>query len=63
VRSIPTAVALEPERDSVPRRSAVALDNLQAIRRSWLDNRITSLNPERMREVEEAAHFALDLSF
>ncbi len=62
VRAIPTAVALEPERDGVPRVSAVSLDNLQAIRRMWLDARITELSGDRMREVEDAIHFALDLS-
>lgn len=63
VRPIPTAVALSPDADGVPRVCAAALDTVQAIRTSWLDVRITSLGPERMREVEQAVHFALDLSF
>ena len=63
VRPIPTAVALTPDTDGVPRACAAALDNMQAIRKSWLDARITSLARDRMREIEQAAHFALDLSF
>jgi mRNA interferase MazF len=63
VRPIPTAVALEPAIDGVPRPCAAALDNIQAIRTRWIDTRITSLSAERMREVEQAIHFALDLSF
>jgi mRNA interferase MazF len=63
VRDIPTAVALTPGLDEVPRRCAAALDNIQAIHKSWLDARITSLGPERILEIEQALHFALDLSF
>ena len=63
LRSIPTAVALDPEADGVPLACAVTLDNIQAIRTSWLDARIASLGPDRMREIEDAVHFALDLSF
>ena len=63
VRHIPSAIVLEPDSDGVLVRCAVSLDNIQAIRRSWLDSRITELRPDRMREVEAAVHFALDLSF
>ena len=63
LRSIPTAVALNPEADGVPRVCVVALDNIQAIRKSWLDARVTALGPDRMREIDQAIHFALDLSF
>ena len=62
-RRIPTSVALTPESDGVPRACDAALDNVQAIRKSWLDGHIASLNQSRMREVEQAIHFALDLSF
>jgi mRNA interferase MazF len=62
-RNIPTAVVLTPEIDGVPRASVAALDNIQAIRKSWLDSRIAALSSDRMREVEQAIHFALDLSF
>ncbi len=63
VRPIPTAVALNAEVDGVPRACAAALDNIQAIHKSWLGARITNLGPDRMREIEQAVHFALDLSF
>jgi mRNA interferase MazF len=63
VRAIPTAVRLTPDADGVPRLCAASLDNLQAIHHSWLDERITSLGPDRMHEIERAVHFALDLTF
>ena len=63
VRAIPTAVLLTPDADGVPLRCAAALDNIQAIEKSWLDVRITQLGSDRMREIEQAIHFALDLSF
>jgi mRNA-degrading endonuclease toxin of MazEF toxin-antitoxin module len=63
VRAIPTAVALTPEEDGMPRHCAVAIDNTLAIRKTWLDERIVELSIARMREVEQAIHFALDLSF
>ena len=63
VRGIPAAVTLEPESDGVPQRSAVSLDHLQTVRREWLDDRITELSADRLREVDDAVHFALALSF
>src|SRR5437773_2572068 len=63
MRSIPTAVALSPEADRVERPCTVTLDNMQLIRRNWLDAYITSLGSDRMLEVERAIHFALRLSF
>lgn len=63
IRSIPSAVALDPAADGMPRACAVALDNMQTVRTSWLDARITTLSSERMAEIERALHFALDLSF
>jgi mRNA interferase MazF len=63
VRSIPTAIPLTPEADGVPRACAAALDNIQAIHKSWLDARITSLGADRMHQIDGAVHFALDLSF
>jgi mRNA-degrading endonuclease toxin of MazEF toxin-antitoxin module len=63
VRRIPSALELTPEVDGVPRACAVALDNIQAIQKGRLDARVAVLSPSRMREVEQALHFALDLSF
>ncbi len=62
VRSIPTAVELT-ETDGMPQKSAVAVDNLLAVRKTWLTEPITTLTPERMLEVEHAIHFAMNLSF
>ena len=62
-RRIPTTVALTPEDDGVPQTCVVALDNVQAVRKNWLDGHIATLSPDRMREVELAIHFSLDLSF
>jgi len=63
VRNIPTTVALTPDVDGVPQACVASLDNIQAIRTGWLAARIAALNPDRMREVERAIHFALDLTF
>ena len=60
-RNIPTAVPLDPSRDGVPRPCVVSLDNIQAIRKDWLESVIVQLRPERMREVDAAIRFALDL--
>ena len=62
VRRIPSAIPLTPGLDGVPQACAVALDNIQAIRKAWLAARITALGAERMHEVERAVHFAMDLS-
>lgn len=61
IRDIPTAVSLEPGRDGVPEHCAVTLDNLQAIRKDWLDAPMTRLNRDRMADIERALHFALGL--
>jgi len=60
VRGIPAEVELGPA-DGLPRRCVVNLDNLQTIDQRRLRGRITSLGPERLREVEDAIHFALGL--
>lgn len=53
VRSIPTEVALGPE-DGMPAACVLAVDNLAVVRRSLLTERVTTLGPERMREVCDA---------
>jgi mRNA interferase MazF len=62
-RAIPTAVTLTPDDDGVPRICTAALDHIQSIRKGWLDDYITTLSADRMRDVDEAIHFALDLSY
>lgn len=61
LRDIPTAVPLEPSSDGVPRPCVVSLDNIQAIRKDWLESVIVRLSPVKMREVDAAIRFALDL--
>ena len=61
IRDVPSAVRLDPATDGVPRPCAVSLDNLQAIRKDWLDEPIARLRPERMAEVERALRFALGM--
>ena len=61
VREIATYVGLDPVADGVPRTCAVALDNIQAIHKDWLETRIGRLRPEKLDAVERAIHFALGL--
>ena len=61
VRDIPSFVGLAPDTDGVPELCAVSLDNLQSVRKDWLDAMIVRLRPDRMLEVEQAIHFALGL--
>ena len=61
-RDIPTAVPLEPNTDGIPQHCVVSLDNIQAIRKTWLESRIVDLRAEKMQDIEDAIHFALGLS-
>ena len=61
IRDIPSAVFLNPAADGVPRPCVVSLDNLQTIRRDWLDQIMVQLRPDVMRRVDQAIHFALGL--
>jgi mRNA interferase MazF len=62
-RRIPSTVSLDPSADGVALPSIVTLDHILSVRTSWLERQITTLNAERMREVDRAIHFALNLSF
>ncbi|HZF38077.1 MAG TPA: type II toxin-antitoxin system PemK/MazF family toxin [Blastocatellia bacterium] len=59
IRDIPTEVVLTPEEDSVATECAVNLDNIQTIQKANLEEFLTTLSPERMREVRAATEFAL----
>lgn len=50
IRGIPTEVELD-ERDAMPRRCVVNLDNVATEPIGFLTERITRLGPERMHEV------------
>lgn len=47
--------------DGVPQTCAVNLDNLQTVPKRNIGSRIASLGVERMREVDRALSFALDV--
>ena len=60
VRGIASQVVLETF-DGVPERSAISLDNIQTVYKEDLGEFITSLSTFRLRELERAALFALEL--
>ena len=61
IRTIPTALILDPETDSVPKPCTLLVDHVQSIRQEWLLEPIGSLSSERMREVDLALHRALGI--
>ena len=61
IRGIPVEVELGSE-DGLPERCVVNLDNINTIYLKALRERVGLLRPERMRQVEDAIHFALSLS-
>ncbi len=61
IRDIPVEVPLDRE-DGLPTRCVVNLDDLTTIPKSLIKQRLTVLSDERMRQVEDAVRFALDLS-
>ena len=60
VRGIPSEVALAQE-DGMPHACAVNCDHLQTVVKSRIEQVITTLSPERMREIRTAIHFSLGL--
>lgn len=60
VRGLDAEVGLGPE-DGMPKRCVVNLDNIATIRRGVLAQRICSLAPVRVAEVERAIHLALGM--
>jgi len=60
VRSIPAEVSLTVE-DGVPQECVVNLDTITTIPKDCLGSRLTTLSPKKLREVEEAIRFVLDL--
>jgi mRNA interferase MazF len=62
IRGTDSEVVLEVG-DGVPTRSAVTLDNIFTIEQDLLVGFLVSLPADRMNEVWEALHFALDLPF
>lgn len=60
IRDIPSEVRLTAE-DRLPETCAVNCDHLQTVAKSKLGNRITTLSPHRMAQVQKAIAFALAL--
>lgn len=59
-RHTPAEVPLGTE-DNMPRSCVANLDTITTIPKDCLRNRITSLSPQKLKEVETAIHFALGL--
>jgi mRNA interferase MazF len=59
-RRIPVEVDLGPE-DGLPKQCAANLDSIVTIQKSHLEQCITLLRPEKIRQVEAALRFALGL--
>jgi mRNA interferase MazF len=60
IRDIPTEVVVD-QSDGLSRECAVSLDNLQTIPKRNIGSLIARLGVERMREVDGALSFALDI--
>lgn len=60
IRGLPVEVMLRPE-DGLSQISVVNLDDVTTVRKIVLARRLTTLSPAKMREVEEAIRFALQL--
>lgn len=60
IRGIPAEVQLGRQ-DGLLQPSAVNLDTIQTIAKQRLLERISSLGPQRMQEIDAAIHFALRL--
>lgn len=60
VRDIPVEVALD-ESDGMPKKCVINLDTIATIRKSLLLERISSLRPAKVLQLNQALKFALDL--
>lgn len=59
IRGIPSEVLLTPDADGMFAECAVNTDNIQTVQKANLDEFMTQLSPERMREVRAAIEFSL----
>jgi len=60
VRHIPSEVPLNIE-DGVPKACAINLDTITTIAKMSLHDKLTTLNAQKLRAVEDALHFALGM--
>jgi len=59
IRGVPSEVVLTPGQDGMFEKCAVNAYNIQTIPKAQLDDLITQLSAERMREIRAAIEFAL----
>ena len=59
IRGVPSEVVLTPEQDSMFEACAVNAYNIQTVPKALLNDLITQLSVERMREVRAAIEFAM----
>ena len=60
IRSIPSEVPLGTE-DGLPKSCVINLDTITTIAKASLSERLTTLNAEKQKAVEDAIHFALGM--
>ena len=60
IRGLASEVVLEPDRDPIPRRSAVNLDSVESVSVAVLVDRLGRLADTRMREICAALAVAVD---
>ena len=60
IRKIPVEVPLD-QSDGMPTRCVVNLDDITTLPKALIKQRITSLSPEKIRRIDEAIRFALNL--
>ena len=60
IRHIPSEVLLGSD-EGLPRECAANLDSITTIPKDCLRERLVSLHPEKLRDIEDAIHFALGL--
>ena len=60
IRGIPVEVGMDKS-DGLPRECVVNLDNIVTIPMAQLSNLVVDLSPEKMRQVNQAIIYALDL--
>jgi len=61
IREIPVEVPLGPE-DGLPKKCVVNLDTIVTIRKKSLKEKITMLDTEKIKQVNDAIKFSLDIS-
>jgi len=61
IRGIASEVPLGIE-DGLPKPCVINLDTITTIAKASLSERLTTLNPEKQKEVEDAIHFALGMT-